>query len=65
MDEDILCERDLFKLVGDLSWEWGRLVLIHGGRVILGATWLAFFEPNRNYSAILATLQITSYALGV
>jgi hypothetical protein len=22
-------------------------------------------DPNRNYSAILATLQITSYALGV
>ena len=24
-----------------------------------------FFIPNRNYSAILATLQITLYALGV
>jgi hypothetical protein len=26
-DEEILCERDLFKLVGDLSWKKGATCL--------------------------------------
>jgi hypothetical protein len=37
---------------------------IYWGRLFLGAN-LVSFNRNRNYSAILATLQITSYALGV
>jgi hypothetical protein len=37
-DEEILCERDLFKLVGDLSWKTGATCLGRRGRVVLGAT---------------------------
>ena len=32
---------------------------------ILDSKWTPYCAVNRNYSAILATLQITSYALGV
>ena len=37
---------------------------MYWGRLFLGPN-LVSFNRNRNYSAILATLQITSYALGI
>jgi hypothetical protein len=48
------------------KWLWCKIHMVRNGFWLWYEIAILWYEMvNRNYSAILATLQITSYALGI